>query len=280
MIVSRQAFNYRAQVLLEKVVLRPPHRYEALFPSEGCFVYVAGAGATFYSSSGRAAIESGEAALLKCGAYLVDWLKTSDVQQDVVAYALHLYPEVLRHIYRQELPQLIGRQLSTPAPDMQRVVPNATLTRFAESLDFYFQNPELVNDDLLELKIKELMLLLVQTENASSVVALFARLFSPRTVGLQQVVQAHLFSNLSVHDLARLCHLSVSSFKREFKKVFNDTPAHYITAQRVKKAASLLKNSSLSVSEIAWETGYEDPAYFSRLFKRATGCSPSEFRSQ
>jgi len=55
---------------------------------------------------------------------------------------------------------------------VKTVVPDNTMKRFIDSLEFYFENPAIVNEDLLELKIKELMLLLVQSKNAASVLEL------------------------------------------------------------------------------------------------------------
>ena len=60
----------------------------------------------------------------------------------------------------------------------------SVITHFIQSLDFYFENPNLVTDDLLKLKIKELILLLLQTDNAENIITLFSHLFNPRQAGL------------------------------------------------------------------------------------------------
>jgi transcriptional regulator GlxA family with amidase domain len=56
------------------------------------------------------------------------------------------------------------------------------------------------------------------------------------------------------------------------------SPVEYITRLRVQNAMSLLKQSSMSVQEIARQCGYDDPNYFSRLIRRHTRHSPLEFR--
>ena len=108
------------------------------------------------------------------------------------------------------------------AGDSQNII-----AKFIESLEFYFENPALVNNDLLELKIKELILLLVQSKNVDSILELITDLYSSKTVNLKKIIDLHLYSNLSVEDLAKLSNLSVSSFKREFKKEFNDSPNNF-----------------------------------------------------
>ena len=57
------------------------------------------------------------------------------------------------------------------------------------------------------------------------------------------------------------------------------SPAHYITFLKLQKAKSLLFNSSMSVKEIAFSLNYDDAAYFSSIFKKYIGLSPSEYRA-
>ncbi|CAN0605842.1 unnamed protein product, partial [Ectocarpus sp. 12 AP-2014] len=141
-------------------------------------------------------------------------------------------------------------------------------------------NPSLVNNDLLELKVKELLLLLIQTSYIDSVQELITDLYSTKTIKLNEVVALHTFSNLSVNELAKLCNMSLSSFKRAFKTFFNDSPNNYINTKKIEKAKELLQVSELNISDIAYEIGFNDPQYFTRLFKKRIGLSPSEFRSQ
>ncbi|MDW7693888.1 AraC family transcriptional regulator [Flammeovirgaceae bacterium SG7u.111] len=276
MILNRVTFEYRNRTLVEKVTFCPPFRVVKVFQNEGCFIYVKGAKTNLHSQTDTTSIQSKEAVLLRCGTYFVDWLKKTE-GTTIEAFAFHLYPDILKELYKKELPALIKQQIG--GDRIKKIIPENTLSKFVENLDFYFENPSLVNDDLLELKIKELILLLVQTKNAQSILQLLEDLFSPKVANIKEVVHAHLFSNLSVEDLAKLSNLSLSSFKRDFKKIFNDSPANFINHQRIEKAKELLRTSQLSISEVAYETGYADPGYFARLFKSKTGLSPSDFRT-
>jgi AraC family transcriptional regulator, exoenzyme S synthesis regulatory protein ExsA len=272
MIHNRQKFDFHHQTLIEKVTIRPPFRYEAIFQDEGCFLYVCGARTHFNAPTEKIHINAGEAVLLKCGSYFVDWLKNAHAST-VEVYAVHLYPGILKNIYKNELPSFITKRKA--GPYIQRIVPENTIAKFIESLNFYFENPALVNEELLALKIKELILLLIQTRNAASVLELVSELFTPREVALKEVIHTHLYSNLSVSEMAQLCNLSTSSFKREFKEIFNDSPIRYINAKRLEKAKELLRVSDRAVNDIAYELGFNDPAYFSRIFKKRFGVPPS-----
>lgn len=275
MILARSSFKYGNLVLIEKMKIRTPFRYGAIFQNSGCFIYFKEKGPKLLSSEENIQVEGQEAILLKCGNHFLDLLREADDEQ-VEVIVFHLFPEVLKKLYLGELPSIIERK--TANKQSQVVASSDVIARFIDSLEFYFQNPSLVNDDLLELKIKELLLLLVQSKNVHSILELVADLYSTKTVHLKKVIELHLFSNLKLEQLAKLCNLSLSSFKREFKKEFNNSPTTYIIGKKIEKAKELLQMTDLPISEVAYEIGFQDQLYFARLFKRKTGTTPSNFR--
>lgn len=251
---------------------------EGVFEDEGCFLYFRESGFKMQSAAEKnVPIQSNEAVLLRCGTYFFDLLSTIE-SKTVDVFAVHLFPDVLKKIYANELPAVIANSKTTQRSKI--VASKNVIAKFIESLGFYFENPALVTDQILELKIKELILLLIQTKNVDSIAALIASLYAPRTVQLRKVIEMHLFSNMSINELAKLCNLSLSSFKREFKKTYSDSPQSYINSKRLEKAQHLLRNTQMSIGEIAFDTGFNDPQYFTRLFTRNLGISPSDFRAK
>ena len=277
MITSRANFNYQGQVLIEKMKIKAPFRYEAIFQNSGCFIYFKQRGPKLLSSETNAQLKSNEAVLLKCGNHFIDLLRATN-DEEVEVIAIHLYPEVLKKLYTGDLPALVKKQNNSPGS--QVVVSSDVIAKFIDSLEFYFQNPSLVNNDLLELKIKELILLLVQSKNIDSILELVAGLYTAKTIHVRAVIELHLFSNLKLEQLAKLCNLSLSSFKREFKKEFEDSPTNYINDRRLEKAKELLSTTDLPISEVAYETGFQDSLYFTRLFKNKIGIPPTVYRTQ
>lgn len=91
-------------------------------------------------------------------------------------------------------------------------------------------------------------------------------------------LQDHLSRNPSPLELASAVGLSPDYFTRIFKKTFGQAPKMWILSQRLQKAAVLLLEENLSVSQVAYGLGWENPALFSRQFTKLHGCSPSEFR--
>lgn len=82
----------------------------------------------------------------------------------------------------------------------------------------------------------------------------------------------------SIHDVAQHVHLSVSYFSNLFKKETGESYTNYLTKFRLEKAKILLSNTKMKISEIAESVGYEDPNYFTTVFRTWVHCSPSEFR--
>ncbi|WP_068472004.1 helix-turn-helix domain-containing protein [Saccharicrinis aurantiacus] len=278
MILNQSNFEYKGRELISRVTVTAPFRKEGIFENEGCFLYFKEAGFKMQSSTLKdMPIKSKEAVLLRCGTYYFDLLNSVD-SDTVDVLAIHLVPEQLKAIYGDELPAIIEK--SKTAKQSKVVASENIIARFIESLEFYFENPDLVSEDILELKVKELILLLIQTKNIDSIVDLISDLYAPKTAQLRKVIDTHLFSNFSADELAKMSNLSLSSFKREFKKVYNDSPQNYINTKRIEKAQILLKSTALSVSDIAYDIGFNDPQYFTRLFTKHTGITPSEFRNQ
>ena len=98
---------------------------------------------------------------------------------------------------------------------------------------------------------------------------------------IQKVIE-HLMSyydqEIDKAELATLVHTHPGNLSRVFKKETGMTITEYQQDLRINQARHLLKTENLPVDEIAWIVGYKDPSYFGRLFKKATGYSPSGYR--
>ena len=100
----------------------------------------------------------------------------------------------------------------------------------------------------------------------------------PGREDFEHYLQLHLSRNISLMETAEYFHLSRASFCRMFKKTTGDTFQHMLQTMRMDWACRLLKDTPLSISRIAERIGYLDALYFSRVFKKATGLSPRNWR--
>jgi len=277
MIIDRKHFDINNKCAIEKLIIKPPIRLDAVFQDEACFTYLKEGELSLTSPTDNLSIQTEESVLLRCGNYFTNAIQKHPAKTCEV-YAVHLYPDILKELYKNEFPNFIKSDAHKPY--IRKIEKKSVITHFIQSLDFYFENPNLVTDDLLKLKIKELILLLLQTDNAENIITLFSHLFNPRQAGLFDVVEAHLYSPISIVDLARLTGRSLSTFKRDFEAQFSDTPANFIKEKKLEKALELIQSTKLSVSEICYEVGFQDTSHFTKTFKQKYNQTPSEYRKK
>lgn len=90
----------------------------------------------------------------------------------------------------------------------------------------------------------------------------------------------HYNTKISVEQYADSLHISTNWFIRNFKQYMKTSPAQYTLSLRMVNAQSLLENTDYNISEIAEIVGYDNPLYFSRVFRREFGVSPAQYRKQ
>lgn len=82
---------------------------------------------------------------------------------------------------------------------------------------------------------------------------------------------------LSVEEIAEMCHVSVSFFRREFRRYSGQSPQEYRLSKRLERAKELLQGSEITVRQVAEELHFHNIYYFSRFFKERTGMSPAAY---
>lgn len=105
---------------------------------------------------------------------------------------------------------------------------------------------------------------------------IFSREFKSISEGILYM-EKNFDQALSIEEIAGMCHVSVSCFRRLFHKYSGMSPVQYKTAIKLDYAKKLLQNNAMKISEIAAMLGYDDPSYFCRVFKKHTGYSPAKY---
>ncbi|GHN02596.1 hypothetical protein WSM22_40850 [Cytophagales bacterium WSM2-2] len=276
MIGARKHLDFRGKRILEKLTIGKSFRMGVDFPNEACYVYLLDGDLAVNGVGSKTTLVPKDGVLLNCGYYFADFTKTPRQATEVLA--IHLYPDVLREIFRNEMSVYseVNQKRSLPV----KTVDNIIMEKFVDSVLFYFDNPQIVTEEILALKVRELILLLVQSTHSENIHQLFTALFSRKAASVSEVVNAHIYGNFSVSELAKLAGLSLTSFKEEFAALFGESPARYIRKMKIERAQELLRVTDHSVSEIAFQTGYNDLSHFSKSFHALSGSSPGAFRSQ
>ncbi len=95
---------------------------------------------------------------------------------------------------------------------------------------------------------------------------------------IQEYLETHYMEDISLQDVAALLHYSDAYFCKFFKQNFNKSFIVYLSELRIEKAKELLSDITVNIKEIGQKVGYRDSSYFTKVFKRITGVTPSEYR--
>ncbi len=105
---------------------------------------------------------------------------------------------------------------------------------------------------------------------------------SPKRIAIQamQYIRNHYDRNIKIEDIARYLNIDRTYLHRLFSQHFQHSPKEYLTRVRLDKAQALLLSTQYSVATIAFSVGYQDALLFSKVFRNATGLSPTDYRQQ
>jgi len=151
--------------------------------------------------------------------------------------------------------------------------PNNIFNNYIDSLLPYLENGDTISDMLLKTKIKEAVLIFLETN-----LALRNMLFDfsePGKIDLEAYMNEHYRFNGELHELAYLTGRSLSTFKRDFYKIYGITPNKWLIKKRLDEAYYLLKEKKWKSTEVFMEVGFKDYAHFSTAFKKHFGAPPS-----
>lgn len=96
---------------------------------------------------------------------------------------------------------------------------------------------------------------------------------------IKEMIQDHIDTSLSLKEISKDLDINPSYLSREFSKHFDNLSfGDYIRKQRIEKAIQLMNNSSYSLTDISYLTGFSDQSHFTRIFKSHTGSGPSSYR--
>ncbi|MGN7783664.1 helix-turn-helix domain-containing protein [Niabella sp. 22666] len=264
--------------LMQRIVLKPPFKYDFPVAEQACFLFVRQGAFAYHINDESINISTHYALLLNC-IHSGQQLQHTQSKNSCEVVIVTFHPEILKKVYDRELPLILqpSQKLITNKSS-EKINNDFLIQKYIEGLLFYFENPTLVNEDILILKLKEVILLLSQTQNAATIQVILSQLFSPTAYSFKQIIEAHLFSQVSIEELAQQTNMSLSSFKREFSKLYNDTPANYIRTKKLEKAAELLRASDERITDIAFNCGFNDLANFTKSFSEKYHTTPTHYR--
>jgi AraC-like DNA-binding protein len=137
-------------------------------------------------------------------------------------------------------------------------------------------NPE-IQSQLLEVKFEELMIYLKETKGDDFIFSLISNVIN-QFQHFIEIIETNKLNKLTLKELAFLSNMSISTFKREFEKHFQNSPSKWFQEKRLEHAALLLKTQSKRASDIFEEIGYENLSNFIQAFKSKFGVTPKQYQ--
>lgn len=149
------------------------------------------------------------------------------------------------------------------------------ISAYLNSLSAIDTSPSDFMDHYLSVKFEELMLYLIHKYGSKFETYLHS-LISRETSSFSNVIESNIYSNLKLEEIAFLCSMSLSTFKRHFIKEYLVSPGKWLQDKRLNKAKELLEDGKTKASDIYYDLGYNNLSNFSTAFKNKFGISPTE----
>lgn len=133
-------------------------------------------------------------------------------------------------------------------------------------------------DIMADFALKELLIRLMQTQARSMVEKNIAK--NKSRIGFAvDYIRKNLHQKLSIDSIAKLAYVSKSNFFKMFKDELGTSPNEFILQERINRAKELLASQN-SIKETAFQTGFSDTNYFTRVFKQLVGVTPKSFQNK
>ena len=226
---------------------------------------------------------------------LIDWEKigvklVGDFEngKDLIGNLPVLLPDIV--ITDIQMPSVSGLQIAKYISENYKNVIVILLTAYSkfqyakEAIEYGVKHYVVKNDllDELPLILAKIVSENAESENQSDLNNDDANIENCAYViqNIEKYIEENLDKKLSLTDIAESIHMNKSYISRMFKEKAGENLFDYINKRKIAKAKQLIKNNELRMYEIALNVGMEDTAYFSRVFKKYEGISPSEYQKE
>jgi AraC-like DNA-binding protein len=254
-----------------------PHGEIGVWTHTDYLLHVLSSEVSWRSSSGLHTAHSGETVFFKKGARILPAHSKIDLCVELFFIPDSLIKETVLELAK-DLPTF---QEPVEQHELSiRINPDTALFAFFHAMTIHFAGNEKPPVALLKLKMKELLISIFLNRTNPGLAAYLRSITASESPSISSIMEMNFNHNLSLDDFAQMCHRSLSSFKREFQKLYGTSPGKWLLERRLQHSASLLQTTDLSITQICLECGFEDISHFSRSFKDKFGHAPSDHRDR
>lgn len=249
------------------------NQFDDLWSPHNYIIYVAKGRKIWHMASHAYDLREGSFIFIRKGACIIEQFFDTDFCFFLFFVSDDFICDVLRSVFPDK------NEIRRDFEPAIRLESNDSIRIFYDSMLYYFDQHADPGSQLLELKFRELLMLIASNPKNETARSFFCSMIHlPGTSFLKQVMEDNYCFNLKLPDFAKLCARSLSAFKRDFQEHYQMAPGKWLIRKRLEHAKQLLSVEGKSVADAAFESGFENASHFSRVFRQHYGVPPSAMR--
>lgn len=251
-----------------------PEKKTAYWINNNCMVFVSKGKKKWEDDQKEYLVEAGNAIFLKKGAYIVHQY----FDDDFCALLIFIPDDFIKNVVQYQLDGILDHIKKAGIDSVITVDMDEILLTYFHSMMSYFVQPDPPPKNLLKIKFTELILNIMNCRENNDLKGCLYRIAMQSKISISEIMEANFTYNLKLEEFARLCGRSLSSFKRDFIDLYGESPGRWLKKKRLDHTRILLENTSKSITDIAYESGFESRSHFIRTFKQKFGEPPLKFK--
>lgn len=244
------------------------------FIPEHLFMYLLSGSMLIHDGSKEYDVQPGDYGFARRN-HLAKYIKKAPPNGKFKTVTVLFEQEFLRN-FAQEYAYTMDKTITTGA-----IIPlhaNPLFEHYIQSVTPYLDLTGPEKDNFLFLKKKEIILLLLKTDPAlKNILFDFS---DPDKIDLEFFMNKNFRFNVSLERFSYLTGRSLTTFKRDFEKVFNSAPGRWLLERRLQEAHFLIEKKGEKPSDVYLEVGFEDLSHFSFAFKKMYGVAPTKLKKE
>lgn len=175
---------------------------------------------------------------------------------------------------------LIKKKFKTKSEGYVSFQKDKFIYHYIDSLLLLFESETRISPEMKSLKFEELLLYLLEKYPQKVLSFQSSNVKDFNDLEIRKAVEANVAQPIDLEELAFLCNVSLSTFKRRFQKIYGTSPSKWMLQRKMEIAKNLLIYHQEKPSDVYRKVGYENHSSFAQSFKQTYGVTPREFQSR
>ncbi len=238
------------------------------------FTFVVSGRKDWFANGKTYPVQEGDAVFIRKGVYTTR--QYFDVDHCLIT--CFITDDFIRNFMRENNVQPGASDSTGDHDQIFRITVTDSVKTLFYSMYTYLKMNQEIPRALVELKFRELLYNIMLDPDHAGMMQYFHSLNHTGRRTFEEVMMKNFNADLELEDFARLSGRSLSTFKRDFKNYYRQTPGKWLNEKRLEYAKTLLMSSDLNVNEVCYESGFRNTSHFNKAFKQRYNLAPNQFR--